>query len=57
MKDFTLWLKIGPYLLKKEEIRGIVRKGDGTEVQLVSGKELFVEVSYEKVDGFVNPHH
>ncbi len=57
MKDFNVWLKIGPYLLKKEDIRGIARKGEGTELELVTGKELFVEVTYEKVEALISVNH
>lgn len=47
--DIGILLKIGHYFIPKKEISSVTRFGKGTKITLVSGEEVLVKVSYDKV--------
>ena len=52
MKDknkTVIWIKIGTHFIDQDNIRGIVRHGNGTIIQLNTGSDIEVNVAYEKI--------
>ena len=48
-KETVVWVKVGKHFIDQNNIRAISRKGKNTVIGLFSGKDIVVDVSYDKV--------
>jgi hypothetical protein len=51
--DIPIILRIGNHFIPKQQVRSVTRFGKGCKIMLVSGNEVLVKVSFDKVSELV----